>query len=43
MTFDAIANLLSIPVNTAASRYRYGMAKLRCALQPLYDELNEDA
>lgn len=39
MTFDAIADALGIPLNTAASRYRYGMDKLRTQLRPLYDEL----
>lgn len=43
LTFEAIASLLQIPQNTAASRYRYGMTKLRQALQPLYDDINEDA
>ena len=28
-TFEQIANLLAIPPNTAASRYRYAMDKLR--------------
>jgi len=39
MTFEAIANLLEIPPNTAASRYRYGLDKLRHQLRPLYEEL----
>ncbi|HEY6169054.1 MAG TPA: sigma-70 family RNA polymerase sigma factor [Verrucomicrobiae bacterium] len=39
LTFDAIAELLDIPLNTAASRYRYGIDKLRKRLRPLYDEL----
>jgi RNA polymerase sigma-70 factor (ECF subfamily) len=30
---------LEIPLNTAASRYRYGMDKLRTRLRPLYDEI----
>lgn len=38
-TFDAIAEALGIPMNTAASRYRYGMDKLRARLRPLYDEM----
>ncbi|MFH1706392.1 MAG: RNA polymerase sigma factor [Planctomycetota bacterium] len=29
MTFEAIGDLLGIPVNTAASRYRYALEKLR--------------
>ena len=39
MTFDGIAELLSIPLNTAASRYRYGIDKLRDQLRPLYEEI----
>jgi RNA polymerase sigma-70 factor (ECF subfamily) len=39
LTFDAIADALDIPLNTAASRYRYGLDKLRARLRPLYDEL----
>lgn len=39
LTFDAIAGLLGIPLNTAASRYRYGLDKLRARLRPLYDEI----
>jgi len=39
MTFDAIAGLLGIPPNTAASRYRYGLDKLRERLRPLYEEI----
>lgn len=39
MTFDAIADALGIPLNTAASRYRYGVDKLRARLRPLYDEI----
>ena len=36
MTFEAIAGLLGIPSNTAASRYRYALEKLRTLLrQPL--------
>ncbi|MCC7376508.1 MAG: sigma-70 family RNA polymerase sigma factor [Verrucomicrobiales bacterium] len=38
LTFDAIADVLGIPLNTAASRYRYAMDKLRPRLRPLYDE-----
>lgn len=38
-TFDAIAELLGISLNTAASRYRYGLDKLRARLRPLYEEL----
>lgn len=39
MTFDAIADVLDIPINTAASRYRYALDKLRERLRPLYDEI----
>ena len=39
LTFDQIADLLGIPQNTAASRYRYGLDKLRERLRPLYDEI----
>ncbi len=39
MTFEAIAQLLNISPNTAASRYRYGLDKLRLRLRPLYEEL----
>lgn len=39
-TFEAIADTLRIPLNTAASRYRYGLDKLRTRLRPLYDEIN---
>jgi len=39
LTFEEIAATLDIPPNTAASRYRYGLDKLRHALRPLYDEI----
>jgi RNA polymerase sigma-70 factor (ECF subfamily) len=39
MTFDAIAQTLGISLNTAASRYRYGLDKLRQRLRPLYEEM----
>ncbi len=38
-TFEAIARLLGIPPNTAASRYRYGIDKLRARLRPFYEEI----
>lgn len=38
-TFEAIAATLDIPPNTAASRYRYGIDKLRDHLRPLYEEI----
>ena len=39
MTLEAIAEALEIPPNTAASRYRYGLDKLRDRLRLLYEEL----
>lgn len=39
LTFDQIAEALEIPMNTAASRYRYGLDKLRDRLRPLYEEI----
>jgi RNA polymerase sigma-70 factor, ECF subfamily len=39
LTFEQIAEALDIPMNTAASRYRYGLDKLRDHLRPLYEEL----
>jgi len=39
LTFVAIAAVLEIPPNTAASRYRYGLDKLRGRLRPLYEEI----
>ena len=39
LTFDAIADALEIPPNTAASRFRYGLDKLRERLRPLYEEI----
>jgi RNA polymerase sigma-70 factor, ECF subfamily len=39
MTFEQIAAALEIPLNTAASRYRYGLDKLRERLRPLYEEI----
>ncbi|MBI4663724.1 MAG: sigma-70 family RNA polymerase sigma factor [Verrucomicrobia bacterium] len=39
LTFDAIAEVLGVSLNTAASRYRYGIDKLRHHLRPLYDEI----
>lgn len=38
-TFEEITQILEIPLNTAASRYRYGLDKLRDRLRPLYDEI----
>jgi len=39
LTFEQIAEALEIPLNTAASRYRYGLDKLRARLRPLYEEI----
>ena len=39
LTFEEIATALDIPPNTAASRYRYGLDKLRGRLRPLYEEI----
>jgi RNA polymerase sigma-70 factor, ECF subfamily len=39
LTLEQIASALEIPPNTAASRYRYGLDKLRDCLRPLYDEI----
>jgi RNA polymerase sigma-70 factor (ECF subfamily) len=39
LTFEGIAETLEIPANTAASRYRYGIDKLRERLRPIYDEI----
>ena len=39
MTFAEIADVLEIPANTAASRYRYALDKLRDELRPLYKDL----
>ena len=39
LTFEQIATTLEIPPNTAASRYRYALDKLRDRLRPLYEEM----
>ena len=39
LTFEQIAGALDILPNTAASRYRYGLDKLRARLRPLYEEI----
>jgi RNA polymerase sigma-70 factor (ECF subfamily) len=39
LTFEQIAEALEISPNTAASRYRYGLDKLRDLLRPLYEEI----
>jgi RNA polymerase sigma-70 factor (ECF subfamily) len=39
MTFEEVGVALEIPTNTAASRYRYAVDKLRGRLRPLYEEI----
>jgi RNA polymerase sigma-70 factor, ECF subfamily len=39
LTFEHIAATLNISPNTAASRYRYAIDKLRQRLRPIYDEI----
>jgi len=39
LTFEQIADALDVSPNTAASRYRYGLDKLRQRLRPLYEEI----
>jgi RNA polymerase sigma-70 factor, ECF subfamily len=39
MTFEAIAAILEISANTAASRHRYAIDKLRQRLRLLYEEI----
>lgn len=39
LTFAEIADALEIPPDTAASRYRYALNKLRDALRPLQEDL----
>lgn len=39
MTLECIGRTLEISPNTAASRYRYGLEKLRLVLRPLYNQL----
>jgi RNA polymerase sigma-70 factor (ECF subfamily) len=41
LTFQQIAETLAVPLNTAASRYRYALEHLRDALAPLRDEARE--
>ena len=41
LTFEQIAAALDISQNTAASRYRYGLDKLRHRLRPLYEEMKK--
>lgn len=39
LNFEQIAEALDISPNTAGSRYRYGLDKLRDRLRPLYEEI----
>jgi len=39
LTFEEIAAALDLSPNTAASRYRYGLDKLRDRLRPIYEEI----
>ena len=41
LTFEEIATALEIPSNTAASRYRYALDKMRGRLRPLYEEMKK--
>jgi len=41
LTFGEIAAALGISQNTAASRYRYGIDKLRGRLRPLHEEMKQ--
>lgn len=41
LTFDEIASALEISPNTAASRYRYAIDKMRARLRPLYEEMKK--
>jgi len=41
LTFEEIAAALEISPNTAASRYRYGLDKLRERLRPVYEEMKK--
>lgn len=42
LTFDQIAEACGVSLNTAASRYRYGIDKMRARLRPVYEELTQD-
>lgn len=43
LTFEQIAETCGISPNTAASRYRYGIDKMRAQLRPVYEELTHVA
>ena len=40
-SFQQIADQLDLSINTVASRYRYGIDKMRDRLRPLYEELKD--
>jgi RNA polymerase sigma-70 factor (ECF subfamily) len=40
LTFEQIAATIGVSPNTAASRYRYAIDKLRARLRLIYDEIN---
>ena len=39
LSIPEVAEAMEIPLNTAASRYRYGLDKLRARLRPIYEEI----
>ena len=41
MTFAEIGTVCGISSNTAASRYRYALDKMRDQLRPLYEEIKQ--
>jgi RNA polymerase sigma-70 factor (ECF subfamily) len=41
MSFAEIGEVCEVSPNTAASRYRYGIDKMRRLLRPLYEEIQE--
>jgi RNA polymerase sigma-70 factor (ECF subfamily) len=41
LTFEQISVALALSPNTAASRYRYALDKLRHRLRPLYEEMKQ--
>ena len=41
MTFAEIGTICGVSANTAASRYRYGIDKMRRRLRPLYKEIQQ--
>ena len=42
-SFAQIARVTAVPLNTAVSRYRYGLEKIRDALQEVYRDAETDA